>query len=233
MITYMATPDFYRDYLSHHGRLGQKWGQKNGPPYPLSSETIREEYSNNIYEKAKSNVEQITKDVRSAVRNAGSKMYGLENRLKTKESISRKIDKKSKEDKQSLSKSAENIKDAVRLTAISSTDKFVSSYEKIKKELEKKGYEETGCKNYFDLFNKGQVKHKAVQSNFKTKDGYEFEIQFQTPESQKAKTKKIPLYEERRKVGIDPKRAKELEKQMEDLAFKVPDPINIKKIKTH
>ena len=23
--------------LSHHGIKGQKWGQKNGPPYPLKS----------------------------------------------------------------------------------------------------------------------------------------------------------------------------------------------------
>lgn len=26
----------YRDYLAHHGVLGQKWGKKNGPPYPLN-----------------------------------------------------------------------------------------------------------------------------------------------------------------------------------------------------
>ena len=25
----------YDDYLEHHGIKGQKWGQKNGPPYPL------------------------------------------------------------------------------------------------------------------------------------------------------------------------------------------------------
>ena len=25
----------YEDYLVHHGRMGQKWGVRNGPPYPL------------------------------------------------------------------------------------------------------------------------------------------------------------------------------------------------------
>lgn len=27
--------DFESNYLMHHGILGQKWGSKNGPPYPL------------------------------------------------------------------------------------------------------------------------------------------------------------------------------------------------------
>jgi len=29
--------DFESNYLIHHGILGQKWGQRNGPPYPLSA----------------------------------------------------------------------------------------------------------------------------------------------------------------------------------------------------
>lgn len=28
----------YDDYLSHHGIRGQKWGKRNGPPYPLNPE---------------------------------------------------------------------------------------------------------------------------------------------------------------------------------------------------
>ena len=36
--------DYNKDYLVHHGILGQKWGQQNGPPYPLdnSQKTVAE-----------------------------------------------------------------------------------------------------------------------------------------------------------------------------------------------
>lgn len=30
--------DFESNYLAHHGILGMKWGNRNGPPYPLGSE---------------------------------------------------------------------------------------------------------------------------------------------------------------------------------------------------
>ena len=33
----MARNDFESNYLMHHGILGQKWGKRNGPPYPLGA----------------------------------------------------------------------------------------------------------------------------------------------------------------------------------------------------
>lgn len=33
-------PLFSEEYLAHHGISGQKWGQKNGPPYPLGSSQL-------------------------------------------------------------------------------------------------------------------------------------------------------------------------------------------------
>lgn len=36
MIFYTPTPS-YDDFLAHHGIKGQKWGVRNGPPYPLDS----------------------------------------------------------------------------------------------------------------------------------------------------------------------------------------------------
>ena len=103
----------------------------------------------------------------------------------------------------------------------------------IKTDLEKKGYSETKCKNYFVAFKQGKVMHKAVQSTFRDQSGNVFELQFQTPSSQAAKELKLPLYEERRKVGVTETRAKELESNMLNLANRVEDPKDIDLILSH
>lgn len=217
-------------YLSHHGVKNQQRGVRNGPPYPINKSN---KSASNVYSIAVEKEKSITKDVENAAELSGCRLFGLENRLKTKESIQRKIDKKHKERGVSITEASADIHDAVRYTTITDTKNFVSSYKSFKKNMEKKGYFEVECKNYYPLFEKGLAKHKAVQSKFSKNDGFIFEVQFQTPESQEAKTKKIPLYEERRKIGIDEKRAKEIEREMEKLALKVPNPPGINSIKNH
>ncbi len=217
------------DFLVHHGILGQKWGVRNGPPYPLESDKL----ASKINELAKSKEPKITNDVREAVESSGAKMYGIEHKLKTKESIKRKIDTDSEEKMISLYEAASSIKDAVRYTSLTDDDNFTKSYNSVKKSLEDKGYKETRCKNYFDLYRQGKVKHKSVQSVFQDPDGYLFEIQFHTPSSQDAKNKKIPIYEERRKPGLSKEQQMRLEVQMDALAKQVSIPKDVYKIKTH
>ena len=221
--------DFESDYLMHHGVKGQRWGHRNGPPYPLHSDKLAAA----VHQAAKKKVNTITNDVTAAASSAGAKMHGLENKLKTKESISRKIMADSKEKNISPFEASTDIKDAVRYTIMSSDAKFTDNYFSVKNQLEQKGYSETRCKNYFDLYRKGKVKHKSIQSVFSDPDGYSFEIQFHTPSSQLAKDKKIQLYEERRKPGIKPDRARYLEEQMVVLAKNVSTPSGVYKIKTH
>lgn len=125
------------------------------------------------------------------------------------------------------------INDAVRYTAILSDKNFVQQYNLTKTEMTKMGYEETRCKNYFEEYKQGKVNHKSVQTNYRTQDGYTFEIQFQTKASQNAKDKKVPLYNEARDSNTSDARKKELEKEMRKLADKVPDPPGIDKIDSH
>lgn len=174
---------------------------------------------------------RITKDVVDSVAKAGCKMYGLEYRLKQPTSMAGKIGSDSKEKDISFQDAAKGIKDAIRYTSVSDTKSFVNNYISIKKNLEQKGYTETRCKNFFEKYKRGESMHKAVQCTYRNKDGYEFELQFQTPASQAAKELKIPIYEERRKSGISDQRARELEAQMRQLAENVKDPPNIHKIK--
>lgn len=173
----------------------------------------------------------ITKDVVSSVAKTGCKMYGLEYRLKQPTSMAGKIGSDSKEKGISFQDAANGIKDAIRYTAVSNTKDFVENYNNIKKNLEKRGYTETRCKNFFEKYKRGESMHKAVQCIYKNKDGYEFELQFQTPASQAAKELKIPIYEERRKIGISAQRARELETLMKNLAENVEDPPHIDRIK--
>lgn len=35
---------YYNDELYHHGRLFQRWGVRNGPPYPLSRSAVKKAY---------------------------------------------------------------------------------------------------------------------------------------------------------------------------------------------
>lgn len=52
------------DYLAHHGRLGMRWGKRNGPPYPLDFKDLSPE------EKQKAKDESIRKgDIQTAYKN--------------------------------------------------------------------------------------------------------------------------------------------------------------------
>lgn len=191
------------------------------------------ELAADLYEKASKVEPEITKDVVSAVAQSGGSMYGLDYRLKQPTSLAAKIGQDAKEGKQSFEKAANGVNDAIRYTSVTEDDNFTTSYEAVKKKLDDKGYAEIKCKNYFEQFRDGLVKHKSVQSIFEDIEGNRFEMQFHTPSSQAVKNQKIPLYEERRKSGVSEERKRELEQQMSQLADYISDPKGVFGIKAH
>lgn len=54
----------YSNELYHHGRLNQKWGIRNGPPYPLSKSAVR-----SVYGKNGKQTKEMTEEERIAEKN--------------------------------------------------------------------------------------------------------------------------------------------------------------------
>ena len=231
----------YDQYIAHHGIKGQKWGVRR---YQNADSSLTAEgkaryakacgdLAEKIYKKASAREPKITRDVVSAVTQSGSRMYGLEHRLKTKESLARKIDADSKEKNISPEEAARSIKDAIRYTSLCNDDLFTDSYHAVRSNLENQGYSEIRCRNYFELYRQGKAKHKQITSVYADKKGNQFELQFQTPSSLEAKNRKTPLYEAARTVGIGEKRKAELTKEMDALAKRVKTPKGVYRIKSH
>ena len=185
-----------------------------------------------LYKRAEKNEPAITKDMTSIASKLGSSMYGLEHRLKQPTSLAGKIGSDAKSDMIRFEDAEKGINDTIRYTMISSSRSFSNNYSRTVHALSRKGYSELKTKNYYSMYYEGKVKHKALQSIFKSPDGQTFEVQFHTPSSQAAKELKLPLYNERRKAGNTAERNAELERQMVDLAERVTNPRGVFKIKS-
>ena len=83
---------YNRNVLKHHGIEGQKWGVKNGPPYPLDEKTVKKVKSKSKEEAMKSGkasevdaykFEMTNEEIRQAINRI--ELYSSLNNLKIKE----------------------------------------------------------------------------------------------------------------------------------------------------
>ena len=182
---------------------------------------ILEEYNN--IRKLEPN---ITNDVKDIVNQLELKLEGLDFRLKTRESLGRKIIKDSIDDGVSGKEAFDKLKDVVRYTTVLPEDTFTEKYFEMQELIKSKGYSIIKVKNTWE---KGS-NYKGINTTLK-KDKLNFEMQYHTDLSLQVKEKLHILYEEERLITTSLERKKELKEEMIKLSESIPEPKGVEKIR--
>lgn len=183
------------------------------------------------YNKAVAHETKITAALRTMADKTGHELSGLEYRLKTPESFTRKVNKEAAEYlelnpgatyEDAYRYATSRMYDTVRYTALADSEKFTKSYNKAVYNLKKTGYNIGRVKNSLP---DTDAPYRGVNTVITTPDGFNFELQFHTPESLEVKNKTHLLYEEARKTTTSPERRKELDAEMKALTrgLKTPE----------
>lgn len=187
------------------------------------------ELATSLYEDAVASEPKITKALVDVAKENGGEMYGLAFRLKDETSLSRKIISDSKE-KGSYEDAAKDIKDAVRYTMVFDDDRLASGYKNVSEALEKAGFTEMRCKNYWAQYDNGGAPIKSVQCVFTSPNGQTFELQFHTYRSQGAKELCHPMYEKWREEGTSEQKKNELNTRMTECYSFVSNPKGVSEV---
>jgi peptidoglycan hydrolase-like protein with peptidoglycan-binding domain len=195
------------------------------PPAPPET---AQQAADRLLKKASEAEKSVTPDLKKLADANGAKMEGLDYRLKTKESLTRKIANDALENNTTPTEAAQNINDTFRYTMVLDKKSLATGANGVMKSLEDAGYTKIQVKN---TFKPGAV-YKGVNTTFESPQGQKFELQFHTPESFDMKQNVTHgLYEKARLPETSPAEKAALVKQMRSLSDSVPQPDNIDQIK--
>jgi uncharacterized Zn-binding protein involved in type VI secretion len=163
----------------------------------VSADRAAREAARALHAKAQAAEPALTRTIQAASEGLGGEMIGLEHRLKTAESLQRKIATDMAKAGRSAERAAAGVWDAVRYTASFPPDKLVEGTEAVLGRLQQQGNEVVQLKNTW----LEQSSYKGVNVQMRSPDGQMFEVQFHTPESFWAKEEGTHhLYELMRKL---------------------------------
>ena len=196
------SPDQERDergrFGSGNGGLSQTFG------------TEAASHAQTLYSHAKGIEPALTANMKDLADKYGTKLEGLNFRLKTQESLTRKIADSAKNDDKTPAEAARNISDANRYTMVADPANYRASAEAVQKDLQAQGYD-VNVKNYWQETSN----YKGVNMALTDPSGNRIELQFHTAESLAMKeTTNHPLYESYRKMDTNTPQAIALNAQM-------------------
>ncbi|MFE7312331.1 ATP nucleotide 3'-pyrophosphokinase [Streptomyces sp. NPDC057555] len=170
----------------------------------------------------------ISPQVRAAALLTHATVVGFDQRLKSPDSLKRKIATRMQETPgQSVETSLAQINDSVRYTLQWSTRQYTHGATVAAGLLSSWGNDSKRWSNTWARA-KG---YKAVNSAWRApRSGQVFEVQFHTPQSKAAQLATHKLYEEQRLPSTTPQRARELQKQQDAIFAAVPVPAGAERL---
>lgn len=204
------------------------------------SDAVLEFAIDDVWTQARENEEVVYEAVRAAAASAGAELTGTEYRLKTRDSLSRKIAKEAASDMGAAAvgrrlvwgEVAGSVGDALRFTMLLPFVGFVDAYRRAESALSGAGFKFTGVRNTFANENSS---YRGINTNIvHDATNYRFEVQFHTAKSFNVKENEAHAYYE---VTRDPKNdgtpeyAESMEKQRE-LFDSIPIPDGVEEIES-
>ncbi len=172
----------------------------------------------------------ITQDLKMIAKKHESKLAGLEYRMKSEDSLVRKIISDAQEKEVTIEVAAKEINDKLRYTFVNDYDIFTDSYFSLIDELEKRGYNIIRVKNTFADGNT----YKGINTLVKRNNDVIFELQYHTPKSYEVKEGILhKLYEKQRTLDKekDFELWDQLEKEMIKASSEIISPKGVERIK--
>ncbi|WP_372479936.1 ATP nucleotide 3'-pyrophosphokinase [Streptomyces griseocarneus] len=164
----------------------------------------------------------ISPRVRAAARLSSAELVGFDHRLKSPDSLKRKVATAMKEHPgQNVNEALADIKDSVRYTLQWPDARYTAGVTIASHLLSAWGVENAKWSNTWARA-KG---YRAINSAWRAPgSGHLFEVQFHTPASKNAQEVTHKLYEEQRLPSTTPERARELQEQQDAIFAAVPVP---------
>ncbi|MGA5562708.1 ATP nucleotide 3'-pyrophosphokinase [Streptomyces platensis] len=163
----------------------------------------------------------ISPEVRAAARISHAELVGFDQRLKSPDSLKRKVATRLRETPgQTVDAALRTINDAVRFTLQWPAGTYSQGVHTAAGLLSTWGNDSARWTNTWN-----RPGYKAINSVWRApRSGQLFEVQFHTPESKAAQLETHKLYEEQRLPGTPPARVRELQEQQNAIFAAVPVP---------
>lgn len=172
----------------------------------------------------------------TSLENADVRLDGLEHRLKSRDSLTRKILKRSRENGTGIRDAADGISDLLRYTYVTTEDKYAETVTRALKKLSRAGIQTAVYKNVWGnsayVYDHEGKQHSAPDPNqyqgtnvvLRTPENIPVEIQFHTETSFRTKEATHRFYEVIRSQDCSPEEKAEAIRQQAIMNARIPVP---------